>query len=234
MCRMTEMCGQESWRLCIFRKSGRVQSVLTTLLYCISPQSSHLALIDTLMMAYTVEMMSVERVMSCINRYSSAEPSHSDRHIQELPYDTEDAIITWINKVHPGARLCTHKSTRECVFTRITSEHILEPPTMEHTCFFVLLRIWKTWEVFERQPELLQNLNGTSHMQSCQRDYEDVSDSTQLPLVGYSRIERVKSDLKWAVSFKQTVIKSLWMCQSIWTLKVALTNPPGDLKGVLI
>ncbi|XP_033993636.1 calmodulin-regulated spectrin-associated protein 2 isoform X2 [Trematomus bernacchii] len=61
--------------------------------------SSHLALIDTLMMAYTVEMVSVERVMSCINRYSSADPSHGDGHIQELPYDTEDAIATWINKV---------------------------------------------------------------------------------------------------------------------------------------
>ncbi|XP_029970034.1 calmodulin-regulated spectrin-associated protein 2 [Salarias fasciatus] len=59
--------------------------------------SSHLALIDTLMMAYTVEMVSVERVMSCINRYASAEPSRSDA--QQLPYDTEDAITTWINKV---------------------------------------------------------------------------------------------------------------------------------------
>ncbi|CAN9502897.1 unnamed protein product [Ophioblennius macclurei] len=60
--------------------------------------SSHLALIDTLMMAYTVEMVSVERVMSCINRYSLVEPSHSDA--QQLPYDTEDAITTWINKVN--------------------------------------------------------------------------------------------------------------------------------------
>ncbi|XP_030258077.1 calmodulin-regulated spectrin-associated protein 2 isoform X1 [Sparus aurata] len=66
--------------------------------------SSHLALIDTLMMAYTVEMVSVERVMSCINRYSTAEPSHGDGHIQELPYDTEDAIITWINKVNEHLR----------------------------------------------------------------------------------------------------------------------------------
>ncbi|XP_034039981.1 calmodulin-regulated spectrin-associated protein 2 isoform X2 [Thalassophryne amazonica] len=66
--------------------------------------SSHLALIDTLMMAYTVEMVSVERVMSCINRYSSADPSNSDRHIQQLPYDTEDAITTWINKVNEHLR----------------------------------------------------------------------------------------------------------------------------------
>lgn len=70
-------------------------------------QSSHLALIDTLMMAYTVEMVSVERVMTCINRCSSAEPSHMDGHLQELPYDTEDAIHTWINKVHTHTRMST-------------------------------------------------------------------------------------------------------------------------------
>ncbi|KAF3699277.1 Calmodulin-regulated spectrin-associated protein 2 [Channa argus] len=66
--------------------------------------SSHLALIDTLMMAYTVEMVSLERVMSCINRYSSVEASRSDGHNQELPYDTEDAITTWINKVNEHLR----------------------------------------------------------------------------------------------------------------------------------
>ncbi|XP_061588135.1 calmodulin-regulated spectrin-associated protein 2 isoform X2 [Cololabis saira] len=66
--------------------------------------NSHLALIDTLMMAYTVEMVSVERVMSCINRYSSAEPLHSEELFQELPYDTEDAITTWINKVNEHLR----------------------------------------------------------------------------------------------------------------------------------
>ncbi|XP_037644183.1 calmodulin-regulated spectrin-associated protein 2 isoform X1 [Sebastes umbrosus] len=76
--------------------------------------SSHLALIDTLMMAYTVEMVSVERVMSCINRYSSAEPSH----IQELPYDTEDAIATWINKVNEHLRdiLVEEQKLREASF----------------------------------------------------------------------------------------------------------------------
>ncbi|XP_049453884.1 calmodulin-regulated spectrin-associated protein 2 isoform X1 [Epinephelus fuscoguttatus] len=80
--------------------------------------SSHLALIDTLMMAYTVEMVSVERVMSCINRYSSAEPSHSDGHIQELPYDTEDAIATWINKVNEHLRdiLVEEQKLREAAF----------------------------------------------------------------------------------------------------------------------
>lgn len=60
------------------------------------------------MMAYTVEMMSVERVMSCIGRYTSAEPSHCEEHLQELPYDTEDAIVTWINKVRTGGLLLNH------------------------------------------------------------------------------------------------------------------------------
>lgn len=105
-----------------------------------SLQSSHLALIDTLMMAYTVEMVSVERVMSCINRYSSAEPSHSDRHIQELPYDTEDAIITWLNKVDTETLVCAHKTTRMCLQS-VTTVHILEPFTVHDTHFFVLLCI---------------------------------------------------------------------------------------------
>uniref|UniRef100_A0A673YU53 Calmodulin regulated spectrin associated protein family member 2 n=1 Tax=Salmo trutta TaxID=8032 RepID=A0A673YU53_SALTR len=64
--------------------------------------SSHLALIDTLMMAYTVEMVSVERVMACVHRYSSPPndlSSHPDGYIRDLPYDTEDAVTTWINKV---------------------------------------------------------------------------------------------------------------------------------------
>lgn len=50
-------------------------------------------MIDTLMMAYTVEMVSVEKVMACIRQYSTCDPE------VETPYDTEDAVTTWINKV---------------------------------------------------------------------------------------------------------------------------------------
>ncbi|CAN9500959.1 unnamed protein product [Ophioblennius macclurei] len=56
--------------------------------------SAHLAMIDTLMMAYTVETVSVEKVMACISRYSSCDPE------EEAPYDTEDTVTTWINKVN--------------------------------------------------------------------------------------------------------------------------------------
>lgn len=84
----------------------------------VSTQSSHLALIDTLMMAYAVEMVSAERVMSCINRFSSPEPLHSEALFQELPYDTEDAIVTWINKVHAGARKTLTIYQHVCVLQR--------------------------------------------------------------------------------------------------------------------
>ncbi|XP_070687980.1 calmodulin-regulated spectrin-associated protein 2a [Pempheris klunzingeri] len=56
--------------------------------------SAHLAMIDSLMMAYTVEMVSVEKVMACVHQYSSCNLE------VETPYDTEDAVTTWVNKVN--------------------------------------------------------------------------------------------------------------------------------------
>ncbi|KAI1891499.1 hypothetical protein AGOR_G00144440 [Albula goreensis] len=56
--------------------------------------SAHLAMIDTLMMAYTVETVSVERVVSCMQQYPSYDAD------SDMPYDTEDAVASWINKVN--------------------------------------------------------------------------------------------------------------------------------------
>ncbi|XP_035270773.1 calmodulin-regulated spectrin-associated protein 2a isoform X2 [Anguilla anguilla] len=56
--------------------------------------SAHLAMIDTLMMAYTVETVSVDRVVSCIQQYPSFDPDG------DVPYDTEDAVTSWMNKVN--------------------------------------------------------------------------------------------------------------------------------------
>lgn len=50
-------------------------------------------MIDTLMMAYTVEMVSVERVLTCIQKFTPFIPE------EDFPYDSEEAIITWVNKV---------------------------------------------------------------------------------------------------------------------------------------
>ncbi|XP_023195071.1 calmodulin-regulated spectrin-associated protein 2 isoform X5 [Xiphophorus maculatus] len=55
---------------------------------------AHLAMIDTLMMAYTVETVNVEKVMACTHQYSSCD------YEEERPYDTEDAVTTWINKIN--------------------------------------------------------------------------------------------------------------------------------------
>ncbi|KAJ8409479.1 hypothetical protein AAFF_G00228800 [Aldrovandia affinis] len=55
--------------------------------------SAHLAMIDTLMMAYTAEMVSLERVVSCLQKYR---PHGED----DVPYDTEEAVTSWINKVN--------------------------------------------------------------------------------------------------------------------------------------
>lgn len=55
-------------------------------------QSAHIHLVDTLMMAYMLEMISVEKVVSCVKRFS-------DLSSKELPFDLEDAMVLWINKV---------------------------------------------------------------------------------------------------------------------------------------
>ncbi|KAK9980085.1 hypothetical protein ABG768_013482 [Culter alburnus] len=60
--------------------------------------SSHLAMIDTLMMAYTVEMVSVERVLTCIQKFTPLLPE------EDFPYDAEEAVTTWINKVNEHLR----------------------------------------------------------------------------------------------------------------------------------
>lgn len=56
-------------------------------------QSAHMPMIDALMMAYTVEMISIEKVVASVKRFSTFSAS------KELPFDLEDAMVFWINKV---------------------------------------------------------------------------------------------------------------------------------------
>lgn len=56
-------------------------------------QSSHIHLIDALMTVYIVEMISIEKVVSSVKRFSNFSAS------KELPFDLEDAMVFWINKV---------------------------------------------------------------------------------------------------------------------------------------
>lgn len=61
-------------------------------------QSAHMAMVDALMMAYTVEMISIEKVVASVQRFSTFSAS------KELPYDLEDAMVFWVNKVSAGSR----------------------------------------------------------------------------------------------------------------------------------
>ncbi|XP_054908479.1 calmodulin-regulated spectrin-associated protein 1a isoform X2 [Poeciliopsis prolifica] len=78
--------------------------------------SAHINLIDALMMAYTVEMISVEKVVSCVKRFSNISAS------KELPYDLEEAMILWINKITIKMRELIEK---ECKM----KQHLLESPS---------------------------------------------------------------------------------------------------------
>ncbi|XP_074150219.1 calmodulin-regulated spectrin-associated protein 1 isoform X1 [Sminthopsis crassicaudata] len=68
--------------------------------------SSHMAMIDALMTAYTIEMISIEKVVASVKRFSTFSAS------KELPYDLEDAMVFWINKVNLKMREITEKEVK--------------------------------------------------------------------------------------------------------------------------
>ncbi|KAM3842460.1 calmodulin-regulated spectrin-associated protein 1-B-like [Diretmus argenteus] len=78
--------------------------------------SSHIHLIDALMMAYIVEMISIETVVSSVKRFSNFSAS------KELPFDLEDAMVFWINKVNMKMREITDKELK-------MKHHLLESPS---------------------------------------------------------------------------------------------------------
>ncbi|XP_051972499.1 calmodulin-regulated spectrin-associated protein 1-B-like isoform X1 [Xyrauchen texanus] len=78
--------------------------------------SSHIPMIDALMMAYTVEMISIEKVVTCVKRFSTFSAS------KELPFDLEDAMVFWINKVNQKMREITEKEHK-------SKQHLLESPS---------------------------------------------------------------------------------------------------------
>lgn len=83
-------------------------------------QSSHIHLIDALMMAYIVEMISIEKVVSSVKRFSNFSAS------KELPFDLEDAMVFWINKVrtqHFYKCLCIRVSVLTCGIYATAGEH---------------------------------------------------------------------------------------------------------------
>ncbi|XP_077457447.1 calmodulin-regulated spectrin-associated protein 1-B isoform X2 [Stigmatopora argus] len=78
--------------------------------------SAHIPMIDALMMAYTVEMISIEKVVASVERFSTFNPS------KELPFDLEDAMVFWINKVNTKMREISEKEYK-------VKHHLLESPS---------------------------------------------------------------------------------------------------------
>lgn len=66
-------------------------------------------MIDALMMAYTVEMISIEKVVASVKRFSTFSAS------KELPFDLEDAMVFWINKVRTYIHAIQKKETPQLV-----------------------------------------------------------------------------------------------------------------------
>ncbi|XP_063791927.1 calmodulin-regulated spectrin-associated protein 1 isoform X2 [Pseudophryne corroboree] len=78
--------------------------------------SAHMSMIDALMMVYTVEMISIEKVVASVKRFSTFSAS------KELPYDLEDAMVFWINKVNLKMREILEKEQR-------LKQQIIESPS---------------------------------------------------------------------------------------------------------
>uniref|UniRef100_A0A3Q3QC75 CKK domain-containing protein n=1 Tax=Monopterus albus TaxID=43700 RepID=A0A3Q3QC75_MONAL len=78
--------------------------------------SAHMPMIDALMMAYTVEMISIEKVVASVKRFSTFSAS------KELPFDLEDAMVFWINKVNMKMREIMEKEHK-------AKHHPLESPS---------------------------------------------------------------------------------------------------------
>ncbi|XP_051906505.1 calmodulin-regulated spectrin-associated protein 1-B-like isoform X2 [Hippocampus zosterae] len=77
--------------------------------------SCHMHLIDSLMTAYTMEMISVEKVVSSVKRFSNFIPS------KEHPLDLEDAMVLWINKVITKMNTISEKEMK-------MKQHLLDSP----------------------------------------------------------------------------------------------------------
>ncbi|CAG12427.1 unnamed protein product, partial [Tetraodon nigroviridis] len=77
--------------------------------------SAHVHLIDALMMAYMLEMISVEKVVSSVKHFSNLSA-------KELPFDLEDAMLLWINKVTMKMREILEKELK-------MKHHLLESPS---------------------------------------------------------------------------------------------------------
>ncbi|KAM9821216.1 calmodulin-regulated spectrin-associated protein 1-B-like [Neosynchiropus ocellatus] len=78
--------------------------------------SSHMHLIDALMMAVTAGMISIDKVVTSVKRFANFSAS------KEMPFDLEDAMVFWINKVNTKLREISEKHLK-------MKQHLLDSPS---------------------------------------------------------------------------------------------------------
>lgn len=88
-----------------------------------------MAMIDALMMAYTVEMISIEKVVASVKRFSTFSAS------KELPYDLEDAMVFWINKVEFTSRCVSVPYGQFSIFSKSSDD------CLSYLCFSIIFVI---------------------------------------------------------------------------------------------
>uniref|UniRef100_A0A3B4WHE8 Calmodulin regulated spectrin-associated protein 1a n=1 Tax=Seriola lalandi dorsalis TaxID=1841481 RepID=A0A3B4WHE8_SERLL len=112
--------------------------------------SAHIHLIDALMMAYIVEMISIEKVVSSVKRFSNFSAS------KELPFDLEDAMVFWINKVNIKMREITEKELK-------MKQHLLEPSSHQKVRYRRDHLSGRTFQHFPLLDDLLKDVcDGTA------------------------------------------------------------------------
>ncbi|XP_077944144.1 calmodulin-regulated spectrin-associated protein 1a isoform X4 [Gasterosteus aculeatus] len=133
--------------------------------------SSHVHLIDALMMAYIVEMISIEKVVSSVKRFSNFSAS------KDLPFDLEDAMVFWINKVNIKMREIVEKELK-------MKQHLLESPSHQKPDILHELAScsWEPMEFFNMVRYRRDHLSGRAlqHFPLLDDLLKDVCDGTAL------------------------------------------------------
>ncbi|XP_071959896.1 calmodulin-regulated spectrin-associated protein 2-like isoform X2 [Antedon mediterranea] len=68
---------------------------------------AHLAMMDALMMAYASELVTVEKIVHAVRKFTTFNAS------SELPFDLEDGLLFWLNKVAHTTQQIMEKRLRE-------------------------------------------------------------------------------------------------------------------------
>uniref|UniRef100_A0A3Q3IS75 CKK domain-containing protein n=1 Tax=Monopterus albus TaxID=43700 RepID=A0A3Q3IS75_MONAL len=108
--------------------------------------SSHIHLIDALMMAYTVELISIEKVVSSVERFSNFSAS------TEMLFDLEDAMVFWINKVNTKMREIIEKELK-------MNQHLHESPSQQKVRYSRDHLSGRTPQHFPRLDDLLKDIS---------------------------------------------------------------------------